>query len=80
MSQLYALWHGISHTLRHEVLPLNLWLLAFNATWSSETLLSYHNTTGRHNSEELDMNFLRHEDLSIMGVGGIKAVGTTGSE
>jgi len=28
------------------------------AAWSSETLVSYHNTTGSHNSEDLDLKLV----------------------
>jgi hypothetical protein len=33
------------------------------AAWTSETLVSYYNTTWRHNSEDLDLNLHRHENL-----------------
>jgi hypothetical protein len=31
--------------------------------WSSDTLLSYHNTTWRHKPEDLDMNLYRRKNL-----------------
>jgi hypothetical protein len=33
------------------------------ATWSSETLLSYHKTTRHHKPEDLDLNLHRRENL-----------------
>jgi len=38
------------------------------AARSSETLVSYHNTTRRHKPEDLDLNFHRYEYLICMNV------------
>jgi len=35
------------------------------AAWASETLVSYHITERRHNSEDLDLNFRRRENFKI---------------
>jgi len=33
------------------------------AAWSSETVVSYHKTTGRYNPEDLDLNLHCRENL-----------------
>jgi hypothetical protein len=38
--------------------------LKMEATWSSETLVSYHKSARHHNSEELDFNLHRRENFS----------------
>jgi hypothetical protein len=39
--------------------------LKMDVAMSSETLVSYHNTTRRHNTEDLDLNYYRRENLKL---------------
>jgi hypothetical protein len=42
--------------------------LKMQAAWTSEPLVSHHNTKLRHNPEKLDLNFHHHENLKCLNV------------
>jgi len=37
-------------------------------SWSSETLVSYYNTTWRHNTEDLDLNLHPNKNFKFRGI------------
>jgi len=62
-----GLWRRVSPRCLHLH-----FIVKMEAAWNSETLLSYRNTTRRHNPKELDLNLHRHENLKYHTGCGVK--------
>jgi hypothetical protein len=53
-----VLWYDTNVSSAHAASISVHFTLEMEAAWISEILVSYQNTTRRHNSEDLDLNFL----------------------
>jgi len=51
-----------------DVTPCNFVVLDIHAVSTSETSVSYHNTTRRHNPEDLDLNLHHRKSLKSWSI------------
>jgi hypothetical protein len=54
------MWYDINGSGVHAASVVTL---KMEVAWNSETLVSHHNTTWRHNPEDLDLSIHRRENL-----------------